>query len=115
LSVFTGPRPVIYIPIVKSPTLIDLHTRLWQITHTHAPTLDQLYAPAHWMPHITLAVEDITLAQLPELLADLTYRSFTWEIPLDQLTVFEQVQTTWTPARELPLLPPPDRLLETTP
>ena len=60
LGVFTGEKPVIYISIFKDELLMKLHSMLWEQTRGLATNPDQLYSPPQWIPHITLAYNDLT-------------------------------------------------------
>ncbi|MBD0371128.1 MAG: 2'-5' RNA ligase family protein [Pyrinomonadaceae bacterium] len=60
LGVFTGPEPVVYIPVVRSPQLADFQHELWHQVTKSADDLDFAYRPARWVPHITLARHDLT-------------------------------------------------------
>lgn len=60
LGVFTGPEPVLYIPIVRSPQLADFQHELWHQLTKSAGGPDFSYRPARWVPHIKLAHHDLT-------------------------------------------------------
>jgi 2'-5' RNA ligase len=87
LALFTGDNPIIYIPVVRTRTLTDLHQLIWdRITPISAfPSL--LYSPSFWMPHISLAYKDIALEGLHCLMDKLTFRTFNWEIQIDNLSL----------------------------
>src|SRR6266487_6489642 len=54
LGIFTGPHPVLYIPIVRSPELTQFQQALWQEICSTGSGIQDYYHPAHWMPHITI-------------------------------------------------------------
>jgi 2'-5' RNA ligase len=87
LGIFTGGQPVLYIPVVRSRTLDDLQKLLWAEVSRFASGASAHYAPARWMPHITLADGNFDPALLPELVRLLSARDFTWEISVDNLCV----------------------------
>jgi len=61
LGVFTGPDPVLYLPIVRSPHLAEFQDELWhQLTKSSGQHVEFAYRPARWVPHITLAHRDLT-------------------------------------------------------
>ena len=80
LGVFTGKNPVVYLPIVKDPKLLNLHQHIWEKTHDMGSGVSPLYAPEKWMPHITIVNRDVTLENLPCIFSTLGGRAFTWEI-----------------------------------
>jgi 2'-5' RNA ligase len=90
LGVFMSPAPVLYIPVVRAPTLERVHRLVWR----NFPLKEGdggYYAPAQWVPHITLAVGDLTSANLPDVIAFLAGRDFHWEIRLDSLSLVVDV------------------------
>ncbi len=85
LGVFTTPEPVIYLAVVRAPALERVHHLLWQ-SFPPLTAASRYYAPEHWVPHITLAVNDLTRAQLPAVVAYLAEQEYHWEITCDSLT-----------------------------
>ena len=85
LGFFLLPEPVLYIPVVRSPALDQVHQRLWQ-AFPQKVNGNGLYSPELWVPHITLAVDDLTRKQMPQVLEYLSDTSFHWAIPLEGLT-----------------------------
>jgi 2'-5' RNA ligase len=91
LGLFTGETPVVYISIVKDETLMRLHTLLWEQLHGIAINPSQHYSPGEWVPHITLAYNDVNLANIDCAIKYLTFQSFDWEIQIDNLILVAQV------------------------
>jgi 2'-5' RNA ligase len=58
LGLFTGVRPVLYLPVVKTQWMAQLHSDLWNALDPFAMETSLLYSPLHWMPHITLVYEE---------------------------------------------------------
>jgi 2'-5' RNA ligase superfamily len=87
LGIFTGPQPVIYIPVVRSPELTEFHQALWQeISSTGSDFLDY-YRPAHWVPHITIGFGDMKKGDLSQIVRLLVERDFNWEITVDNVAL----------------------------
>lgn len=59
LGVFSGDSPVIYLPLVRNPLLTAVHIDLINRIRSYIPVEDGFYDPMDWMPHITLAINDI--------------------------------------------------------
>lgn len=59
LGIFSGDRPVLYLPIVKSQAMIDLHHQIWDKLGPMADRVNGYYSPDYWLPHITLAINDL--------------------------------------------------------
>ena len=89
VGIFTGPNPVLYLPVVRSPVLTNIHQHLWQALETVGVGIISIYGPRHWIPHITLAQGDITPTHLPALMQTLSARTFSWRIRITNLTVIE--------------------------
>ena len=85
LGLFSGPRPVLYIPVVKDPGLVRLHEIIWQELQTTAQGLSPYYGPGAWMPHISLAYDDLEPGNIGPILQSLLPRTFNWEMTIDNL------------------------------
>ena len=59
LGVFTGKKPVLYLPLVKSVEMIDLHEKIWDQISPFSKDQKLYYSPRLWVPHITLALNDL--------------------------------------------------------
>ena len=87
LALFTGVRPVIYIPVVKAAPLLELHAHIWRSAQPASQELSPYYAPDSWMPHISLAYEDVTPANVGAVIESLAFRSFNWEMTIDNISL----------------------------
>ena len=85
IATFTGPEPVVYIPVVRDLELSHFHLRVCNAITGIGTGVSPYYDDKFWMPHITIGFGDIT----PDALAGITHllakRSFDWEIPIDNL------------------------------
>jgi len=88
LGIFTGGlSPVVYVSVVRSPQLTQLHQLLWpQLAGVSAGILEY-YHPERWMPHITLGHGDITQENLPAVISLLSAHQFEWKIPINNLAL----------------------------
>jgi len=98
LGIFTGEKPVVYISIFKDELLMKLHSRLWEQTEAFATDPILLYSPTQWIPHITLAYDDLGRDNLDCAFQTLVFQSYNWEIKIDNLIYIGQSsdQTTQT-------------------
>lgn len=87
---FAAVKPIIYLRVVKTPELADLHRILWERLFPLCENPSLLYAPDSWEPHITLAMEERDWLRLPEVYRFLKSRDLSWTFPLDNLTVLCQ-------------------------
>lgn len=90
LGIFMTPAPVLYIPVVRGPALERVHRLVWKAFPVKEENAGY-YAPEMWVPHITLAVGDLTHDNLPEVIAWLAGRDFHWEIRLNGLSLAVEV------------------------
>jgi 2'-5' RNA ligase len=86
LALFTGEKPVVYIPIVRDACLTDLHERVWQASAGCGIDLSPFYAPQAWMPHITIAYGDVSHQTLACLMDRLAFQDLNFKIQVDNLT-----------------------------
>ena len=90
LGLFSGPSPVIFIPVIRSKELSDFHNQVWDYIQDLGTNVSPYYAPSNWVPHISLAYSDVTPETLPCALNELAFQSFNWEIRVDNITlIFE--------------------------
>jgi 2'-5' RNA ligase len=87
LSLFTGLRPVLYIPVVKEAALMRVHARIWEAALAVSQGSSPYYSPTAWMPHISLGYEDITSANIGPLVTELAFRTFNWEMTVDNIAL----------------------------
>jgi 2'-5' RNA ligase len=90
LGLLSGPRPVLFIPVVKNMALMDMHATLWERLGRAAHGLSPLYEPAQWMPHIRLAYEDVDQTNLAQVILTLCANPFAWEMTIDNLALIYQ-------------------------
>jgi 2'-5' RNA ligase len=64
VGIFTGESPVLYLPMVKSLEMIHLHCEIWQKMTPFSKKRKSYYSPRLWVPHITLALRDLTRENL---------------------------------------------------
>jgi 2'-5' RNA ligase len=82
LGMFTGKNPVVFMPIRLDKTLLDIHQTLWVRTSSLGLRLNEHYRPGVWVPHITLAIHDVTPENIDCVARKLIDRNLTWEIPI---------------------------------
>lgn len=65
IGLFPGDSPVLYLPVVKTNELISLHRLIWDQILPYAEEVNTFYSSATWVPHITLALRDLSAKNLP--------------------------------------------------
>jgi 2'-5' RNA ligase len=89
LGMFTGPAPILYLPIVRSPELTRFQLAVWSAASVAAEKLDQHYHPASWVPHVSLAFGDTTPAKAAAAIELLSERDLSWDLDLDNLAIIK--------------------------
>ena len=87
IGIFPGEKPVVYIPVARTPGLMALHHALWPRLEAIAQDAPDYYAAANWFPHITLGHSDITSDNLGAIVTWLNSQPLTWEIQVTNLTL----------------------------
>ena len=90
IGIFPGEKPVVYLPVTRTPELQALHSALWprlQSVAQGSALESAYYAAANWFPHITLGHSDITTENLGPIITWLNGQSLAWEIQATNLTL----------------------------
>jgi hypothetical protein len=87
LGVFTGTSPVLYIPVVRSLELTQLHQELWQEISPISSGVQEYYHPDQWVPYITIGFGDINKDNLSQIIPLLAERNFIWEITVSNIAL----------------------------
>jgi len=64
LGIFTGAKPVLYLPTVKTIEMITLHEEIWRQLSPVSTDQKKYYSPRLWVPHVTLALNDLNQENL---------------------------------------------------
>lgn len=65
MGIFPGDSPVLYLPVTKTNELVSLHRLIWDQVLPYAEDPNLFYSPGTWVPHITLALRDLSAENLP--------------------------------------------------
>ncbi|MFH1636534.1 MAG: 2'-5' RNA ligase family protein [Chloroflexota bacterium] len=87
LALFTGANPVIYTPVVRTAELSRIHQMIWERLAPVSVGACPCYAPSFWMPHISLAYNDVTPETLNCILNRLAFQTYNWAIEVDNITL----------------------------
>lgn len=94
LGLFTGAVPVIFIPVVKTQELLDLHRQVWEALAPVTTGCSPYYSPSMWVPHISIAYADVTMQNIGPVMQTLAFRSFNWEFLADNFVFIYEPQGT---------------------
>ena len=87
LGMFPGDRPVIYIPVLRSDALNEVHHRVFNIAGPLCTRTDKFSGPDLWLPHVSLALHDTTPELLGPVLQFLNNQTFNLELTINNLTL----------------------------
>lgn len=87
LGVFTGPQPVLYVPVARDATLCALQAGLVEQLQPIAVQPVCHYLPENWFPHITLALGTLEADKLAAIMAHLAPRRLHWHVRINNLAV----------------------------
>ena len=89
-----GDGPILYIGVARAPAAAALAETLdRELAAAGYPGTDPYYTPDRWVPHVTIAQQNLRGVDLGALLAWLTAQPLSFELPISTLSV----------ARETPL------------
>lgn len=87
IGIFPGANPILYIPVIKTPELLQIHQLIWKEVAQYLIKPQDYYLPDQWMPHITLAHGDLNQDNLACAIRDLALDSRVYEIFVDNISV----------------------------
>jgi 2'-5' RNA ligase len=95
LGIFSGDKPVLYLPIVKTVEMIELHQAIWNRIQAYGEDAKLYYSPALWVPHITLALKDLTKENLACAVNTIAFEPIELFVKVDNLALvaYENDQT----------------------
>jgi len=90
LGLFSGPNPVVFIPVVRTAELSTFHQRVWETIQPLGSEISPLYGPTSWVPNITLAYADVTPLNIPCVMQTLAFQTYSWEIRVDNISFINE-------------------------
>lgn len=63
LGIFTGEKPILYLPLVKTESLLKMHGELWRALFQTGTNQNTVYHPDQWIPHVTVISEEMPVQQ----------------------------------------------------
>jgi 2'-5' RNA ligase len=90
LGLFTGPTPVLYLALVKTARLMEVHRSLWETIGPLGDGVNSHYSPDAWMPHITIAYQDLGADNLACAVKNLIFKPVELNIQVDQFALLYQ-------------------------
>jgi 2'-5' RNA ligase len=79
LGIFAGERKILFLIIVKTKLLLEIHETIWNQVSKYAINAKSYYSPNRWIPHITINLNPLSDAEFNCSLADLENDTFDFE------------------------------------
>ncbi len=90
LGLFSGPVPVLYVGIVKTLELTEIHSRIWHRLKKNLINPNELFSPENWVPHVTIAHGDLTPASISCAIQELAFQKFEFDIFINNISIIYQ-------------------------
>jgi len=87
IGIFTGKRPAVYIQIKPSIQILEFQKELYETFSDHSDGLKKFYAPERWIPHISLAIEDIDLSNIGKVMEYLLPTTFKHDLRIENISL----------------------------
>jgi len=89
LGLFSGDHPVLFLPLVKTIEMINFHQRIWDKISPHCKDLNMYYSPDFWLPHITLALKDISRENLACAVNEIGFEKIELKVSMTSIAIAE--------------------------
>jgi 2'-5' RNA ligase len=89
IGIFTGKKPVLYLPLVKTNEMIRVHKAIWQHVEHLTEGAKQYYSPKLWVPHITLALNDLNQDNLACAINKIAFEPIELFVRVDNLAIVQ--------------------------
>jgi 2'-5' RNA ligase len=86
LGLFTGNKITLYLAMVHSNHLANLHKGLWNGLKNFGPG-HLYYSPSYWVPHITLANKDVDQEKIACAIGELAGRSLNFDVTITSIAI----------------------------
>lgn len=84
-GIFPGTTPVLYLPVISTKALLNIHNQLWKKLAADIVQVSLHYKPDQWLPHITVFyVDEKSARDMGCAIGDLLLDDFHLEFSIDQ-------------------------------
>jgi 2'-5' RNA ligase len=104
LGIFTGEKPVLFIPVLRTEPVNKFHQDLHKSVSKICREVGPYYHPDLWMPHLSLALGDTSPELLAQAVLFLNKEKYNWKIELDNLTLLTKHENLFLKDGEFPLV-----------
>jgi len=112
LSGFAAFAPrVIYVDVVKSPELLEIHSYLMSYMEANLGIVDRVSQSRPFVPHMTVAFRDLTKENFQRAWLEFAGRSLHFEFTASALTLLIHDGSRWKISKQFPLAAEPPTIL----
>lgn len=112
LSGFAAFAPrVIYVDVVKSPELLEIHSYLMSYMEANLGIVDRVSQSRPFVPHMTVAFRDLTKDNFQRAWLEFAGRSLHFEFTASALTLLLHDGSRWNISNQFPLSADPPTIL----
>ncbi|MBA9078087.1 MULTISPECIES: 2'-5' RNA ligase family protein [Rufibacter] len=104
LGLFPGEKPVLFIPVLRTPAVNRFHAQLFEAVGLICQEIGSHYYPETWVPHLSLALGDTSPEVVAKAMAYLNREPYNWQIELDNLTLLTKHGELFLKDGEFPLV-----------
>ena len=90
-GIFPGIQPVLYLTLARNPILNELHRRIWDSCSEFGLELSPFYSSTRWIPHMTIALGQITSFDIASIVEEIAGETWEYEIGINNLSIAYQI------------------------
>jgi 2'-5' RNA ligase len=87
VGIFSGEHPVVYLPVVKTRKIVELHELLFKGINHLTGSPNRFYNPDVWIPHITVVYESSLMENICGVINELARKPIETTLRFDHLAV----------------------------
>ena len=112
LSGFAASAPrVIYVDVVKSPELLEIHSYLMSYLEANLGIVDRVSQSRPFVPHMTVAFRDLTKDNFQRAWLEFAGRSLHFEFTASALTLLLHDGSRWNISNQFPFAAEPETII----
>ena len=90
-GIFPGNQPVLYLTIVRSSILDEIHQKVWDACSEYGNDISPFYSTTRWIPHMTIASGQVTSFDISSAIEEMAGETWDYEIEINNLAVAFQI------------------------
>lgn len=93
VGVFSGYRPIVYLPVIRTQEMSAFHYQLWQTVQPFCANPVPYYRPELWQPHVTLTGQQTDGDAICQIVSRLSFLSIRMSFLVDDLAMIYKDET----------------------